>query len=150
MDTGYVVVQLAEALHKPEGHGFDSRWCLCNFSLTQSFWPHYGPAVNSASNINEYQEYFLGGKGDWCIGLTSLPLSCTVLKSGSLNLLEMSGPVQACNGNALPLLLSLSGKWHQRRAESMDKRLIWGPLSAPFQANQLLKHNHTVFLLVII
>jgi len=28
-----------------------------------------------------------------------------VLKSGSLNLLEPSGPVQACNGIALPLLL---------------------------------------------
>jgi len=27
-----------------------------------------------------------------------------VLKSGSLNLLELSGPVQACNGIALPLL----------------------------------------------
>jgi hypothetical protein len=27
-----------------------------------------------------------------------------VLKSGSLNLLEPSGPVQACNGIALPLL----------------------------------------------
>jgi len=26
----------------------------------------------------------------------------TVLKSGSLNLLEPSGPVQACNGIALP------------------------------------------------
>jgi len=30
-----------------------------------------------------------------------------VLKSGSLNLLEPSGPVQACNGIALPLLLLL-------------------------------------------
>jgi len=29
-----------------------------------------------------------------------------VLKSGSLNLLETSGPVQACNGIALPLRLS--------------------------------------------
>jgi hypothetical protein len=28
------------------------------------------------------------------------------LKSGSLNLLEPSGPVQACNGNASPLLLT--------------------------------------------
>jgi len=28
-----------------------------------------------------------------------------VLKSGSLNLLEPSGPVQACNGIALPFLL---------------------------------------------
>jgi hypothetical protein len=29
-----------------------------------------------------------------------------VLKSGSLNLLELSGPVQACNGIALPLPFS--------------------------------------------
>ena len=30
-----------------------------------------------------------------------------VLKSGSLNLLEPSGPVQACNGIALPLVYLL-------------------------------------------
>jgi len=30
-----------------------------------------------------------------------------VLKSGSLNLLEPSGPVQACNGIALPYLFTL-------------------------------------------
>jgi hypothetical protein len=29
------------------------------------------------------------------------------LKSGSLNLLEPSGPVQGCNGIALPFLLTL-------------------------------------------
>jgi hypothetical protein len=28
----------------------------------------------------------------------------TVLKSGSLNLLEPSGPIQICNGKALPLV----------------------------------------------
>jgi len=27
----------------------------------KSFWSHYGPGVDSASNRNEYQEYFLGG-----------------------------------------------------------------------------------------
>ena len=53
--------------------------------------PHYGPGVDSASNRNEYQEYFLGGKG-------GVPI---VLKSGSLSLLEHSGSVQACNGIAL-------------------------------------------------
>ena len=32
---GHAVVQLVEALcYKPEGHGFDSRWCHRNFSLT--------------------------------------------------------------------------------------------------------------------
>ena len=29
--------------------------------------------VDSASNRNEYQEYFLGVKGSWCVGLTILP-----------------------------------------------------------------------------
>jgi len=28
--------------------------------LTQSFQPHYGPGVDSASNRNEYQEYSWG------------------------------------------------------------------------------------------
>ena len=52
--------QLVEALrYKSEGRGFDSRWCHWNFSLTQSFHQHCGPRVDSASNRNEYQEYFL-------------------------------------------------------------------------------------------
>jgi hypothetical protein len=33
------------------------------------------PWVKSASNKNEYQEYFLGDKGRQCIGLTSIPPS---------------------------------------------------------------------------
>jgi len=35
--------------------------------LTLSFLLHYGPGVDSFSNRNEYQEYFLEGKGGWCI-----------------------------------------------------------------------------------
>ena len=58
-----MVAQLVEALrYKPEGRGFVSRWCHWNFSLTQTFRSHYGPGVDSASNRNEYQEYFLGVK----------------------------------------------------------------------------------------
>ena len=54
------MAQLVEALsYKSEGRGFDSRWSHWNFSLTYSFRPHYGPGVDSASNKNEYQEYFL-------------------------------------------------------------------------------------------
>ena len=71
-----MVAWLAEAqLYKPEGCGFDPQWCHWKFSLTQSFWPHHGPGVNSAYNRSEYQEYFLGGKGGQWIGLT-LPPSC--------------------------------------------------------------------------
>ena len=32
------------------------------FIHIKSFRSHYGPGVNSASNRNEYQEYFLGVK----------------------------------------------------------------------------------------
>jgi hypothetical protein len=44
--------------------------------LTQSFRPHCGPGVDSASNRNEYKEYFLGDKGGRCVGLTTLLPSC--------------------------------------------------------------------------
>ena len=41
----------------------------------------------------------MGGKGGRCVGLTNLKPSCAVvMKSGNLNLLEPSGPLQACNG----------------------------------------------------
>jgi hypothetical protein len=33
--------------------------CHWNFLFIQSFRSHYGPGVDSASNRNEYQEYFL-------------------------------------------------------------------------------------------
>jgi hypothetical protein len=38
-----------------------------------------------------------------------------VLKSGSLNLLEPSGPVQACNGTVLPLPIALKYRWCNNR-----------------------------------
>jgi len=69
-----------------------SRWCHWNLLLTFSFRPHCSPGVNSNSNRNEYQEYFLGANG-WCVRLTNFRVSF-VLKSGSLKLLEPSGFVQ--------------------------------------------------------
>ena len=58
----YTLVMVEGLRYKPEGREFDSRWSQWNFSLTESFWPHYGPGVDSASNRNEYQESFLGVK----------------------------------------------------------------------------------------
>jgi hypothetical protein len=55
-----VVAQLVQVLrYKPEDRGFDSRWCHWSFSLSYSFRLLYDPKVYSASNRNEYQEYFL-------------------------------------------------------------------------------------------
>ena len=65
--------------YKLAGRGFDSRWYNWNFS--------FRTLVDSASNRNEYQVYFL-----W-VRLTTLPPSCVfVMKSGNLNFLETSGP----------------------------------------------------------
>ena len=65
---------------------------------TKSFRSHYGPGVDSASNRNEYQVYFLGGKGGLCVRLMTLLPSCAVvMKSGNLKFLEPSGPLQAFN-----------------------------------------------------
>jgi len=69
------VAQLLEALRKvadsiPEG--------VRGTFIYISFRPHYGLGVNSAFNINEYQEYLLGGggvKGGRCVGPTTLPSS---------------------------------------------------------------------------
>jgi len=77
MYQGDVVTQVVEALcYKLEGHRFNSRWCYWNLSLTKSFQSLCDPRVDSASNRNEYYGYLLGGKGGWCIGLTTLPPSC--------------------------------------------------------------------------
>jgi len=45
--------------YKPTGRGFDSRWFHWNFSVTLSFRSHHGHGVDSASDRNEYQVYFL-------------------------------------------------------------------------------------------
>ena len=94
---GHAVAQFVEALrYKSGGRGFNSQCCHRNFSLTYFFRPHYGPGVDSASNRNEYQEYFLGGKGSRCIGLTTLPPPC----ADCLEIWEPQTPetLRACQG----------------------------------------------------
>jgi hypothetical protein len=52
--------------------------------------------VDSASNRNEYQEYFIGGKGGRCVGMTTLPHSC----ADCLEIWELQTPgtLWACLG----------------------------------------------------
>jgi hypothetical protein len=61
----------------------------------KSFWPHSGPGDDPASSRNEYREYFLGGKGGSCVGLTTLPPSGVEC----LEILEPQPPgtLRACN-----------------------------------------------------
>ena len=67
--------------------------------LLYNIWP-------LKKSIIYIQIIFPRGKGGRCVRLTTLPSSCAVVtKSGSLNFLEPSGPVQACNGTALPVYI---------------------------------------------
>jgi len=61
-------------------------------------------ALGSTQPLTEMSaRIILGGKGGWCVRLTTLPPTCAVvMKSGILNFLEHSGPLKACNGTALP------------------------------------------------
>jgi len=66
------------------------------FMDIKPFPSHYGPGVDSASNRNEYQEHF------WGVKLAG----AVVMKSGNLNFLEPSGPLQAFNVTALPFTVT--------------------------------------------
>ena len=63
----------------------------------KSFRSHYGPGIDSASNRNEYQEHFQGGKGGRCVRLKtyhhSVPLSRNLGTLTSWNPLGHSRPV---------------------------------------------------------
>jgi hypothetical protein len=54
-----------------------------------------GPGVDSASNINEYQGYLLGGKGGQFIEMTTLLPSCA-------DCFEILGALNSWSPNGLP------------------------------------------------
>jgi len=65
------------------------------FFIDIIFPAHYVPRVDSVSNRNEFQVYFLGDKGGQCVRLTTLPLSCT-------DCLEIWDPQTPGNLRAIP------------------------------------------------
>jgi len=55
--------------------------------------------VDSESNRNEYQEYFLGVKSGRYVRLTTLPPSWAIVKYfGNINFLEHSGHLRPVRG----------------------------------------------------
>jgi len=66
------------------------------FTDIKSFRSHYGPGVDSVPRV------FPRGKGGRLRKADNLSPSCAIVtKSGNLNFLEPSGPVQACSGTDL-------------------------------------------------
>ena len=118
--AGHVLAQLVEALHyNPEGRGFHFRWCTGIFhwhnpsgrtmalGLTQS--------LTEMSTRNISWRVKAAGAYGWQPYHLQVSI---VLKSGSLNLLEPSGPVQACNGIALPYFLYSTCRGYRKRISS--------------------------------
>ena len=62
-------------------------------SMLASF--KHGPGIDSSSSRNEYLGYLLEGKGDRCVGLRNLSLSC----ADCLNIWEPQPPgnLRACS-----------------------------------------------------
>jgi len=91
--------------YKFEGGWFDPSWCQCIFHwhniLPIALWPWGRQPLTEMSTRS-----ISWGKGGRCVRLTTLLPSCAVvMKSGNLNFLEPSGPLQACNRTALPLVV---------------------------------------------
>jgi hypothetical protein len=120
------VARMVEPLRcNPEGRGFDSRWSHWDFSVT-SFRPHYDLGIDSSSNRNEYQEYFVGGKGGWCLGLTTFPPPCSdCLKTSTLKP-QPPGTLRTCPGLVMGLLHLFTGFLRAGNATALPPRLACG------------------------
>ena len=105
---GGVVVKALR--YKPAGRGFDTDGVLGIFQWRNP--PGCTMALGSTQTLAEMSTRCISwGKGGRYVRMTTLPPSCAVvMKSGNLNFLEPSGPLQACNGTALPFFIYLRRK----------------------------------------
>jgi len=88
------------------------------------------PGVDSDSK-NKYQDN-TGGKAGRCVRLTTYHLHVPIVKkSGGLNLLEPCGPVQACNGTALPYGVSIIAYFCQ---SIQSHSIVWYLSDPPYRA----------------
>jgi hypothetical protein len=99
-------------------------WVHWNFHW-QSFRLHYGAGVESTSNRNEYQKYFLGGKGDRFLGLMNLPLSCAEFHK--VREPQPPGTLRACPGLYRDCYTLPNGDWkHAKRQPYLSLRCYPG------------------------
>jgi hypothetical protein len=112
----HAVARLVEALYyNPEVRGFDSRWCHLKILIG------YGSGVDSASNSNEYQQYFLRGKGGRCEWLTLTPSCADCLEIWEL---QPSGTPRACKRHVQEMLTHIMIKLSASHVAKSELRNI--------------------------
>jgi hypothetical protein len=125
--------------------------CHWNFSLTQSFRPHYGAGDDSASNRNEYQEHFLWGKGGQWVRMTTLLPSCLEIWEP-----QPPGNLWACNRPVQRLLCLLTDSHYVRQQNKANELLrfhgnhanhckCWVSSRLQFETQSLLKTSLHLF-----
>ena len=91
----YVFHMVEELRYKPTGREIYSRWDHWDFSLAKFFRPYYSSGVDSASNRNEYQKYFVRGRGARSVWLTLPP---STVDSVEIWEPQPPGTLKACPG----------------------------------------------------
>ena len=114
--------------YKSEDSWFDPRWCHLIF-----YWHNVLPiALWPWDRLSLYKKWVPGifpvGKEGRYVRLTTLlPYCAVVMKSENLNFLEPSGPLQICNGTALPFFFYMSAlaqDYGEDLFGSCDSRLV--------------------------
>jgi hypothetical protein len=91
---------------------------LIGIILPAALWP----GVVSASERSEYQEYFLGVKGAWCVGLSNVPPSC----ANCIEIWELQPPgsLRACNRLYLLLCFNCIEKINSSLVNAVTTRTL--------------------------
>ena len=64
-----------------------------------------------------------------------------VMKSGNLNFLEPSGPLQACNGTALPFTFTIIYRWILVRMRNVSEKKFVKKIKRTFYVNNVKKYS---------
>jgi len=89
--------------YKSEGRSFDPSWCHWKFSLSLNSSDR-AMVLGSTQPLTEMSTRSNSWGLKWPVRKAdNLPPSCAVVMKSRINLLEPSGPFQACNGTVLSL-----------------------------------------------